>query len=128
MTRRTGTNLQGPQRSPARLGGMAREIGTVGVVGLGTMGAGIAEVLARSDLEVVAVEADAARVEHGRGLVERSTSRAVARGKLAEEDRKQLLARIHFTAALDEVAGAQLVVEAVPERLDLKRELFGRLD
>jgi 3-hydroxybutyryl-CoA dehydrogenase len=107
---------------------MAREIGTVGVVGLGTMGAGIAEVLARSGLDVVAVEADAARVEHGRGLVDRSTSRAVARGRLADEDRRQLLARVRFTAAPDDLAAAQFVIEAVPERLDLKREIFGRLD
>ena len=107
---------------------MTREIGTVGVVGLGTMGAGIAEVLARSGLDVVAVDADAARVEHGRALVEGSTSRAVARGKLAGEDRQQLLARVRFTAALDDLGAAQLVVEAVPERLDLKREIFGRLD
>jgi 3-hydroxybutyryl-CoA dehydrogenase len=107
---------------------MARGIGTVGVVGLGTMGAGIAEVLARQGLDVVAVDADVARVEHGRGLVERSTSRAVARGKLAGEDRDALLARIRFTAAFDDLAAAELVVEAVPERLDLKREIFGRLD
>jgi len=107
---------------------MAREIGTVGVVGLGTMGAGIAEVLARHGLDVVAVDADDARVEHGRGLVERSTSRAVARGKLAGEDRQALIGRIRFTAALDDLAAAELVVEAVPERLDLKREVFGRLD
>src|SRR6185312_14801844 len=102
---------------------MTREIGTVGVVGLGTMGAGIAEVLARSGLDVVAVDADAARVEHGRALVEGSTSRAVARGKLTGEDRRRLLARVRFTAALDDLGAAQLVVEAVPERLDLKREI-----
>jgi 3-hydroxybutyryl-CoA dehydrogenase len=107
---------------------MAREIGTVGVVGLGTMGAGIAEVLARSGLDVVAVEADPARVEHGRGLVERSTGRAVSRGKLSAEDQQALLGRIRFTASLEDLTAAQLVIEAVPERLDLKRELFGRLD
>ena len=107
---------------------MAREITTVGVIGLGTMGAGIAEVLARHGLEVVAVDADPQRVEHGRGLVEQSTSRAVARGKLAADDQQALLGRIRFTSALEDVAGAQLVVEAVPEHLDLKREIFGKLD
>jgi 3-hydroxybutyryl-CoA dehydrogenase len=107
---------------------MAGKIDTVGVVGLGTMGAGIAEVLARHGLDVVAVEADAARVEHGRGLVERSTSRAVARGKLADGDRQDLLARIRFTEGFDDLAPADLVVEAIPERLDLKREVFARLD
>jgi 3-hydroxybutyryl-CoA dehydrogenase len=107
---------------------MAGKIDTVGVVGLGTMGAGIAEVLARHGLDVVAVEADAARVEHGRGLVERSTSRAVARGKLADGDRQDLLARIRFSEGFDDLAAADLVVEAIPERLDLKREVFARLD
>jgi 3-hydroxybutyryl-CoA dehydrogenase len=107
---------------------MTREITTVGVVGLGTMGAGIAEVVARSGLDVVAVEADPARVEAGRSHVEQSTSRALARGKLSEAERQGLLARIRFTAALDDVAPAQLVVEAVPEKLDLKREIFGKLD
>jgi 3-hydroxybutyryl-CoA dehydrogenase len=106
---------------------MTREITTVGVVGLGTMGAGIAEVVARSGLDVVAVEADPARVEAGRSHVEQSTSRALARGKLSEAERQGLLARIRFTAALDDVAPAQLVVEAVPEKLDLKREIFGKL-
>jgi 3-hydroxybutyryl-CoA dehydrogenase len=107
---------------------MAREISTVGVVGLGTMGAGIAEVMARNGLEVVAVEADPDRVAAGRAHVEQSTSRAVARGKLTEADQRALLGRIRFTAALEDVATAQLVVEAVPEKLDLKREIFGKLD
>ncbi|HYY12534.1 MAG TPA: 3-hydroxyacyl-CoA dehydrogenase NAD-binding domain-containing protein, partial [Kineosporiaceae bacterium] len=107
---------------------MAREIGTVGVVGLGTMGAGIAEVLARHGLAVVALEADAARVEHGRGLVEKSTGRAVSRGKLSADEQQALLGRITFTASLADLAPAELVVEAVPERLDLKRDVFGRLD
>ena len=107
---------------------MAREITTVGVVGLGTMGAGIAEVLARNGVQVVAVDADPARVEHGRALVEQSTARAVARGKLAGEDRDALLGRIAFTASLQDVAAAQLVVEAVPEHLDLKRTIFTALD
>ena len=107
---------------------MAREITTVAVVGLGTMGAGIAEVMARNGLDVVAVEAGPAAVEIGRGHVEQSTSRAVSRGKLAEEERQALIRRIRFTPTLEDVAGADLVVEAVPEKLDLKREIFGELD
>jgi 3-hydroxybutyryl-CoA dehydrogenase len=111
---------------------MAREIcpniSTVGVVGLGTMGAGIAEVMARNGLEVIAVEADEPRVAVGRGHVEQSTSRAVARGKLTEADQQGLIGRIRFTSTLEDVAAAQLVVEAVPEKLDLKREIFGKLD
>ena len=108
--------------------GSNRPIEVVGVVGLGTMGAGIAEVLARNGLEVIAVEADESRLATGRGHVERSTSRAVARGKLSEADQQALLGRIRFTSAPEDLAAAHLVIEAVPEKLDLKREIFGKLD
>jgi 3-hydroxybutyryl-CoA dehydrogenase len=107
---------------------MAREIRTVGVVGLGTMGAGIAEVLARNGLEVIAVDADAAGVARGRSIVENSTRRAVERKKLTPADQQALLERISFDTSLERVAAAQVVIEAVPEQLDLKREIFGKLD
>jgi len=107
---------------------MAREFKNVGVIGLGTMGAGIAEVFAREGLSVVAIEADDAAVARGRGHVENSTGRAVARGKLSTEDQQALLDRISFGSSLDALAEADLVVEAVPEGLDLKRQIFGELD
>ncbi|HET9654676.1 MAG TPA: 3-hydroxybutyryl-CoA dehydrogenase, partial [Kineosporiaceae bacterium] len=107
---------------------MAREIRQVGVVGLGTMGAGITEVLARNGLQVIAVEVDAAGLAHGRSIVEKSTGRAVERGKLSAGDQAALLERISFESSLDRLAGVQLVIEAVPEHLDLKREIFGKLD
>jgi 3-hydroxybutyryl-CoA dehydrogenase len=107
---------------------MAREIRTVGVVGLGTMGAGIAEVLARNGLEVIAVETDDAGLARGRSIVENSTRRAVERQKLTAADQQALLERISFDTCLDRMTAADLVIEAVPERLDLKREIFGKLD
>ena len=107
---------------------MAREFRTVGVVGLGTMGAGIAEVFARNGLEVVAVEVDAAAVERGRSHLETSTRRAIERGKLTEEDAATLLDRITTTTSLADLADADLVVEAVPEHLDLKANVFAELD
>ena len=107
---------------------MAREISTVGVIGLGTMGAGIVEVLARNGLAVVAVEADPAGLERGRTHLLASTTRAVSRGKLTEDEQVDLLARVDFADSLTALAACDLVVEAVPERLDLKRELFTRLD
>ena len=75
---------------------MAREFSTVGVVGLGTMGAGIAEVFARHGLAVVAVERDQAALQAGRRHVEDSAERAVRRGKLSEADQERLLAAITF--------------------------------
>jgi 3-hydroxybutyryl-CoA dehydrogenase len=107
---------------------VAREFSKVGVVGLGTMGAGIAEVFARSGLSVVAVEKDDDALALGRGHVEHSTARAVARGKLSEAEQAELVGRIAFGTDLADLKDAELVVEAVPERLDLKTAVFGRLD
>ncbi|MGZ4601595.1 3-hydroxyacyl-CoA dehydrogenase family protein [Oryzihumus sp.] len=107
---------------------MAREISTVGVIGLGTMGAGIVEVFARNGLSVVAVEASPEGVEKGKGVLQHSTDRAVTRGKLTAEDQAALHDRIRFTADLADLAECDLVVEAVPEHLDLKRQIFARLD
>jgi 3-hydroxybutyryl-CoA dehydrogenase len=107
---------------------MAREFSTVGVVGLGTMGAGIAEVFARHGHAVVAIERDQAALEQGRGHVEDSTGRAVRRGKLSADDQARLIGAVTFSTDLNSLEECELVVEAVPEHLDLKRELFARLD
>ena len=107
---------------------MTREFRQVGVVGLGTMGAGIAEVFARNGLSVIAVETDDAALTRGRTHVEHSTGRAVARGKLTEAEQRELLARVDFGTDLKALADADLVVEAVPEHLDLKRAIFSQLD
>ena len=109
-------------------GAPAREIRKVGVVGLGTMGAGIVEVFARNGLDVVGVEITPEAVERGRGHVEHSTSRALARGKLAEADRDAIFARISLGTSLEDLADCDLVVEAIPEHLDLKQEVFAALD
>ncbi|ADB34025.1 3-hydroxyacyl-CoA dehydrogenase., 3- hydroxybutyryl-CoA dehydrogenase [Kribbella flavida DSM 17836] len=107
---------------------MARELTTVGVVGLGTMGAGIAEVFARHGLTVVGVERDEQAVERGRGHIQHSTDRAVKRGKLSVEDQQALFDRVTFATELEALAGCDLVIEAVIERLELKREIFSALD
>jgi 3-hydroxybutyryl-CoA dehydrogenase len=107
---------------------MAREFQQVGVIGLGTMGAGIAEVFARNGLSVLGVEVDEAALAAGRGHLENSTARAVARGKLSEEEQQALLDRVTYSTDLDALAGADLVVEAVPEHLELKRQIFTQLD
>ncbi|GAB2474339.1 3-hydroxyacyl-CoA dehydrogenase family protein [Jatrophihabitans fulvus] len=107
---------------------MARDFRQVGVVGLGTMGAGIVEVFARNGLSVVALEKDDAALERGRGHVEGSTGRAVRRGKLSEADQQALVERINFTTDLSALAEADLVIEAVPEHLELKTAIFGELD
>lgn len=107
---------------------MAREFTSVGVVGLGTMGAGIVEVFARNGINVVAVEISPTALERGRATLTGSTDRAVARGKLAEADRDALLGRVDFQVGLDALHAVDLVVEAVPEHLDLKQRIFAELD
>ncbi|MCY4665034.1 MAG: 3-hydroxybutyryl-CoA dehydrogenase [Acidimicrobiaceae bacterium] len=104
------------------------EIGTVGVIGTGTMGSGIVEVVARNGLQVVAREAAPELVEAGRARVEGSMDRGVARGKLDEAVRDAASAAITWTTDLDDLAGCDLVLEAVPENLPLKLEIFGVLD
>lgn len=104
------------------------KITTAGVVGLGTMGAGIAEVFARAGLAVVAVEADDALLEVGRGRVESSLRKAADRGRLSAADHDACLARLVFAADRKRLADADLVVEAVPERIEVKAPLFADLD
>ncbi|MEV4370377.1 3-hydroxybutyryl-CoA dehydrogenase [Nonomuraea sp. NPDC049637] len=101
---------------------------TVGVVGLGTMGAGIAEVFARAGLRVIGVEADVEALARGRGHVERSTARAADRGKLTAAQRAEILGRITLTTSREDLREADLVIEAIPEVLDLKISLFQDLD
>ena len=104
------------------------EIGTIGVVGIGTMGSGIVEVAARNGLRVVAQEAAPEIVEAGRARVEGSMDRGVARGKLDEATREAASAAVTWTTDLGDLAGCDLVLEAVPEILALKLEIFGVLD
>jgi 3-hydroxybutyryl-CoA dehydrogenase len=107
---------------------VARDFRSIGVVGLGTMGAGIAEVFAGRGLSVVAVELDPRALERGRGHVEKSTGRAVTRGRVSPDDQRALLDRITFATELTALADVDLVVEAVPERLEIKTSLFTELD
>ena len=107
---------------------MAREFQCVGVVGLGTMGAGIAEVVARTGIRVVGVELDEAGVARAREHLEHSTGRAAAGGKLTEAERAELLDRISYTTDLADLADADLVVEAIPESLELKARVFTELE
>ena len=81
---------------------MAREFTKVGVIGLGTIGAGIVEVFARNGIDVVAVEVSDEAVEKGRGVLQHSTDRAVSRGKLSAEDQAGLHARVQFTSDIGE--------------------------
>ncbi|PDP84885.1 3-hydroxyacyl-CoA dehydrogenase [Glycomyces fuscus] len=107
---------------------MVQEFDKVGVVGLGAMGAGIAEVFARAGFNVTGVEIDQAAVDRGRAHVDRSLSKAVEKGKLTEEERSGIDTRLTFTTSREDLADADFVVEAVPERMDIKQDVFADLD
>jgi 3-hydroxybutyryl-CoA dehydrogenase len=101
----------------------------VAVIGLGLMGAGIAELVVRSGRRVVAIELDRDFLDQGMARLGASLDKAVSRGKLADTARTDILARIRPTDDLAAgVADADLVIEAIPERMELKKALFARLD
>jgi 3-hydroxybutyryl-CoA dehydrogenase len=107
---------------------VGRDFSTIGVIGLGTMGAGIAEVFARNGFTVVGVEVNDEGVTRGRQHLQHSTDRAVTRGKLSEAEQAELLGRITLTSDMQDVAGADLVVEAVVESLEVKKGILRQLD
>ncbi len=100
----------------------------VGVVGCGLMGSGIAEVAARSGYATVVREVSAELVARGRGRIEKSTATAVEKGKLTAAQREEILGRMRFTTAVEDLAGCDVVIEAATENPALKKELFAALD
>ncbi len=107
---------------------MPQTIQRVGVVGCGLMGAGIAEVCAKAGYPVVVREANGGLLTAGLSRISNSMERAVARGKLAGVERDAAWARITGVIEMGALAECDLVVEAVPENLELKRQVFADLD
>ena len=104
------------------------EIKTVAVVGCGLMGSGIAEVAAKAGYDTIVREVDEDLLEKGLGRIRKSMDRAVDKGKMQPDDRDAALERVRGTTSLDDLAAADLVVEAIVENLEAKRELFSTLD
>jgi 3-hydroxybutyryl-CoA dehydrogenase len=105
-----------------------KDVRTVGVVGCGLMGSGIAEVAARAGQRVVYLESGDDLVEAGRHRIETSTRRAVERGKLESAERDELLGRISGTTEPNDLADVDLAIEAATEHAETKRGIFARLD
>ncbi|MDX6409891.1 MAG: 3-hydroxybutyryl-CoA dehydrogenase [Gaiellaceae bacterium] len=104
------------------------EIRKVGVVGLGTMGAGIAQVSVQSGFETVGREVNDDLGERGRATIDGYLSRGVEKGRLSEGERDAALGRLTVTTDLAALADCDLVIEAALEELELKRKLFAELD
>ncbi len=107
---------------------LRHDIRTVGVVGTGTMASGIVEVFAKAGYDVVYVGRAADKVDGVRATIERSLDKAIQRGKLEESARDEVLGRLTGTTSLDDLAGVDIVVEAIAEDLKIKTTLFENLD
>jgi len=105
-----------------------REIATVGVVGVGQMGSGIAQVAAQSGIDVWVYDVEGAALERGVQGIEANLDRACLKGKLGAEDRNATIERIHGTSMLSDLAECDLVIEAATEDLETKLALFRSLD
>lgn len=103
-------------------------IRTVGVVGAGTMGNGIAQVFAQSGFTVKLHDAAPGAVDSARKTIDRSLAKFVEKGKLSAADRDAAAARLHPAPSIDDLAGVDFAVEAIIESLEPKRQLLARLD
>jgi 3-hydroxybutyryl-CoA dehydrogenase len=103
-------------------------IHTIGVLGCGLMGSGIAQVAAQSGCQVRVRDTDQGQLAKGRASIEKSTAKLVEKGKLPATEREAALSRISFVTELGALASSDLIVEAITENLELKNQLWSELD
>jgi 3-hydroxybutyryl-CoA dehydrogenase len=104
------------------------DIRTIGVIGAGTMGNGIAQVFAQAGYEVRLCDAAPAALDRAKQTIDKSLGKFVEKGKLSAGDRDAALARLRTSAALDDLADVDYTVEAIAEHVDAKTDVFRRLD
>lgn len=100
----------------------------VGVVGVGTMGQGIAEMLAKNSLDVYVMESSPDRLEHARHMIEVSLDKQIEKWAITSSEKKLILSRIHSVTELEQLAQCELIIESIHEELDDKKEMFKQLD
>jgi len=105
-----------------------QQIQTVGIVGAGAMGRGIAQIAAQAGLDVLLFDVNTQAAGAARQALAQTWEKLVTRGKLSADAAQAALQRLHVCASLQEMASAQLVVEAIVEKLDIKRDLFKQLE
>lgn len=103
-------------------------IETIAVIGAGTMGHGIAQVAAAAGFRVLLNDVDRESLARGVSAIESNLAKGIQRGKLTEEDRDRTLQQIHGTTNLQSCATSDLIVEAAPEKLELKKEVLRQLE
>jgi len=104
------------------------EISKVGVVGCGFMGSGIAQVSAQAGYQIVALDVNDAALDKGLSSINYSLTRAVEKGEITQVDKDTTMSRIKGTTDVKDLRNCDLIIEAVPEDLELKRKVFAELD
>ena len=104
------------------------EVKKIGVLGAGTMGAGIAQVAAQAGFDTLLYDVSQEFIDRGLGRIRTFLEGSRKRGKLSAEQEQQILARLRGALKLEDCTGCNLVIEAVPEQIELKREIFKKLD
>ena len=104
------------------------EIKTVGVLGAGLMGGGIAQVAAASGFATRVREVSDALCQRGKSGIEKQLNKAIEKGKLTAEQRDATLSRLTFTTAVKDLKDCDIVIEAVIEELDIKNAMWKELD
>ena len=107
---------------------VAKKIARVGVVGAGTMGHGIAQIFSQAGFDVKLNDVSLEFVNSGIKRIEGNLSRSVEKGKMTQEEKKAVLSRVHPAQSLDDFKDREYVVEAVLEKIEIKREVFKKLD
>lgn len=100
----------------------------IAVVGAGLMGSGIAQVCAQNGLTVVNIDTFASAIEKAKSNVEKLFDKKIAKGSMTEERKTEILARLTYSTKLSDIKGAVIVIEAVPEKIEIKKDTFKKLE
>jgi 3-hydroxybutyryl-CoA dehydrogenase len=109
-------------------GSGSETIQTIAVIGAGTMGHGIAQVAAAAGFKVLLSDVDRESLARGVAAIERNLDKGIQLGKLTEEDRDRTLQQIHGTTSLAACAAGDMIIEAAPEKLDLKQDILRQIE
>ena len=101
---------------------------TIGVVGIGSMGSGIAQVAAQAGYDVVVRDLDEGLLKKGLGSIDKFLSKSVEKGKMTADDKAAVLGRIKGTTRMEDLKDADFIIEAAFEAMDVKKQLFAELD
>ena len=100
----------------------------VAVIGAGLMGSGIAQTCAQAGYETINIDAFAPAIEKAKANIDSLFNKKIAKGKMTEEGKAEILGRLTYSSKFEDVKGAELIIEAVPEKIDIKKSVFAQLD